>query len=431
MYPKYNRHSKHDIRSQPNRYDPPEKRADLPRKSSTYAKVDPGSFWVDHFAISQSRPKEVNSLSEDGGPTSMHWQNGSATKVLILNFDRRGGAETVLDHIERFQQDGLSFPKEIYLDTREKTPSQRALKDFENKLAEGINELNDEKYVIKRTEMDDGYIKLNLVTRQAEESISGNVRKTASSQVKSNSDSKGKDTSQSGKKRLLQDRDDSELPQKIIALDTTKDATVSTRTINYNGKSHALTLVSDIGGYHLIYSPTGPNRLVNQRPNDKILVRVPRNNEAPRPEVGFKYGLQWSNEYGIKIPYIHNRNTLATDGFYIVDKIPNKFDPENSRHFDQVKQVLTNMSVQGYGPDFRPDNVRFNDKDELVLVDFSENPAVQNAKGDDFPSLMKEFTEQFAALGGKYRDQVYEDLRADMSPYFRKQMDNARYSWQK
>jgi hypothetical protein len=320
---------------------------------------------------------------------------------------------------------------EIYLDIREEKPSQEDLDDFEDKLVKGINELNGKNYGIKPVEMDEGYIKLNLVTRQAEKSISGNVRKNARSLVESDRDSGGKDNSQREKKRSPQDQGDSGRPtKKVIVPNRAEAETAPTRTINYNGKSHELTLVSDIGGYHLIYSPTGPNRLVNQRSNDRILVRIPRNNEAPLPEIGFKYGLQWNREWNIKIPFIYNSHTLAQDGFYIVEKIPYEFNPENQRHFAQVKQVLTNMSVQGYGPDFRPDNVRFNDKNELVLIDFSENPAVQGAKEDDFPALMKEFTEEFAKYG-ESPESLYKDLRADMSPYFRKQMDNALRSWEK
>jgi hypothetical protein len=207
-------------------------------------------------------------------------------------------------------------------------------------------------------------------------------------------------------------------------------AAVPTRIINYNGVSHPLTLVSGIGGYHLIYSPTGPNQMVKDVSNDKILVRIPRNNEAPLPQNGFKYGCAWRNDFNISIPWIYNANTLAADGFYIVARIPHKFNPRNNRHFDQVRRVLTNMSTQGYGPDFRPDNVRFKDNGDLVLIDFSENPAVRNADEDDFPALMKEFTEQFAACGEspKY---LFDELCEGMSDGFRNKMDNALHAWEK
>jgi hypothetical protein len=207
-------------------------------------------------------------------------------------------------------------------------------------------------------------------------------------------------------------------------------ATVSTRTINYNGMPHALTLVSNVGGYHLIYSPTGTNRLVSDVSNDKILVRIPRNNEAPVPQDGFKYGCAWRNNFNINIPWVYNARTLATDGFYIVAKIPHKFNPKNKLHFDQVKRVLTNMSAQGYGPDFRPDNVRFKENGELALIDFSENPAVRNADADDFPALMKEFTKQFAACGENPHS-LYNQLCEGMSDVFRKKMDNALQPWEK
>jgi hypothetical protein len=206
--------------------------------------------------------------------------------------------------------------------------------------------------------------------------------------------------------------------------------TVSTRTINYNGMSHPLALDSNIGGYHLIYSPTGRTRLVNDVSNDKILVRIPRNNEAPVPQDGFKYGCTWRNDFNINIPWIYNAHTLATDGFYIVAKIPHKFNPKNKLHFDQVKRVLTNMSAQGCGPDFRPDNVRFKENGDLALIDFSENPAVRNTGEDDFPALMKEFTKQFAACG-ENPNYLYNQLRSDMSDGFRKKMDNALQPWEK
>jgi hypothetical protein len=194
--------------------------------------------------------------------------------------------------------------------------------------------------------------------------------------------------------------------------------------------SHPLTLVSGIGGYYLIYSPTGPNRLVKDVSNDKILVRIPRNNEAPLPQTGFKYGCAWRNNFNISIPWIYNAGTLATDGFYIVAKIPHKFNPKNKRHFDQVKLVLTNMSAREDGPDFRPDNVRFKENGDLVLIDFSENPAVRITDEGDFPALIKDFTEQFAACGESPKH-LYNKLREGMSDDFRKKMDNALHAWEK
>jgi len=375
------------------------------------------------------------SLGNEGEPITIHWKNGYTDKILIRNLDQLGRGdgtrnftETVLAHIKRFQQDGLSFPMEIYLDISNK-PDQRNIDGFEARLEEGIKDLSDENYRIEREKVGKEYIKFNLVTRQAEKSISGNVRKNARSLDEPDSDSKGKYTSQREKKRPREDKSNSGPPTKKIALpNIAEESKDLTRKINYNGKSYDLKLVSDIGGYHQIYSPTGPIRLVNQRSNDKILVRIPRNNEAPLPEVGFKYGLRWRDEFDIKIPFVHNRNTLATDGFYIVDKIPNKFDPLNQRHIDQVKQVLKNMSVMGHGPDFRPDNVRFNDKDELVLIDFSENPDVEGAKEGDFPGLMKQFTNEFAAYGENTKS-LYKELSAGMSRDFRAKMDNALPSY--
>jgi hypothetical protein len=155
------------------------------------AKLNPGNFWVEHPAISRNQPEQVTSLGKTGEPISIHWKDGPDAKVLIRNLDRMDGAvgtehitETILAHIKRFQQDDLPFPKEIYLDIRKRKPSQHNLDDFENKLVEGINELNNTNYEIKPEEIDEGYIKLNLRTRQAEESIS-------SSLIELDSDSEG------------------------------------------------------------------------------------------------------------------------------------------------------------------------------------------------------------------------------------------------
>jgi hypothetical protein len=88
------------------------------------------------------------------------------------------------------------------------------------------------------------------------------------------------------------------------------------------------------------------------------------------------------------------------------------------------------MSAQGDGPDFRPDNVRFKENGELVLIDFSENPGVRNTDEDEFPALMKEFTKQFAACG-EDPNSLYNQLRAGMSDDFREKMDSALQPWEK
>jgi len=134
------------------------------------AKLNPRKFQEEHSAISLKIPKRVTSLGKNGGPISIHWQDGPDAKVLIRNIDRLDGAvgtenitETVLAHIERFQQDGLSFPREIYLDTRKVKVSQRNLNDFATKLVKGINELNKTDYDISSREVSDGeYIRLDL-----------------------------------------------------------------------------------------------------------------------------------------------------------------------------------------------------------------------------------------------------------------------------
>jgi hypothetical protein len=88
------------------------------------------------------------------------------------------------------------------------------------------------------------------------------------------------------------------------------------------------------------------------------------------------------------------------------------------------------MSAREDGPDFRPDNVRFKENGDLVLVDFSENPAVRNADEGDFPALIKDFTEQFAACGESPKH-LYNKLREDMPDDFLKKMDNALHAWEK
>jgi hypothetical protein len=194
MYPPV----KKSIRSQPKPVGLPERVAGLQRNLTTAAKLDPGNFWTEHSAISQNEPEQVTSLGKTGEPISIHWQDGPDAKVLIRNLDRLDGGvgtgnitETILAHIKKFQQDGLPLPKEIYLDVRKSKPSQRNLDDFENKLVEGINELNNTNYEINPEEVDEGYIKLNLGTRQAEEPISRSGRKSASGLIESDSDSEG------------------------------------------------------------------------------------------------------------------------------------------------------------------------------------------------------------------------------------------------
>src|SRR5262245_39125338 len=167
--------NRYKSKSQSTRVSLHERVADLQRNLTTRARLEPNSFWLKHYDISTSQPKEVISLGKEG-PISIHWKNGDTNKVLIQNLDqlddRRVGTvkftETVLAHIKSFQQAGLSFPMEIYLDVREKRPKTGNLEDFEDKLVEGINELNDTNYRIKPKEMDEGYIKLNLETRQVE-----------------------------------------------------------------------------------------------------------------------------------------------------------------------------------------------------------------------------------------------------------------------
>ncbi|HKQ77848.1 MAG TPA: hypothetical protein VJ810_29390 [Blastocatellia bacterium] len=202
----------------------------------------------------------------------------------------------------------------------------------------------------------------------------------------------------------------------------------ATITVNYNGYSHTLTLFSETGGYHLIYSPTGVAQMVNKVQNSEILVRMPRKNTIVSPSQGAQNGFYWKNNFGIDIPYIYNFNTLNGDNFYIVEKVPLQFTPSKKAHLEQVKKFLGTMSAQGSGPDFRPDNVRFRSNGEMVLIDFSENPAVQGINPSDFAGLMKDFTLQFANCD-KTDIGLYDELRKGMSPQFRQEMDNALMSW--
>ena len=208
------------IRSKPKPVGLPKRVADLQR-SLTTADLNPEAFQRDHSAISRNRPEKVTSLGETGGPVSTHWQDGPEAKVLISNInglDGRGETErikeTVLAHINKFQQDGLPLPQEIYLDTKKGKVPQRDLNDFTVKLVEGVNELNDTNFEI-RVHEDVGwdYIRLKLGTRQAEELISVSGNKSARNLVKSDSESDDPDADESSiplLRRTNQNRSDEE-----------------------------------------------------------------------------------------------------------------------------------------------------------------------------------------------------------------------------
>jgi len=187
--------------------------ADLQR-SLTTADLNPEAFQRDHSAISRNRPEKVTSLGETGGPVSTHWQNGPEAKVLISNINGLDGAveteritETVLAHINKFQQDGLPLPQEIYLDTKKGKTTQRNLDDFAVKLVEGVNDLNDTNFEIRVQEDVRGdYIRLKLGTRQAEELISVSGKK--GDQSDSESDDPNAESSTPLLRRTNQNRSD-------------------------------------------------------------------------------------------------------------------------------------------------------------------------------------------------------------------------------
>lgn len=228
---------------------------------------------------------------------------------------------------------------------------------------------------------------------------------------------------------IVPSRSDYKMEEETVNELHNDNAPAMTITVDYNGHSHTLNLFSKIGGHHLIYSPTGGTQMVNGAWNNDILVRIPCNSEAPAPDIGYGNGLGWEQQFGLKIPWIYNSKTLARDRFYIVEKIPHGFNPGIKQHLDQVKSFLATMSAIGTGPDFRPDNVRFRNNGEMVLIDFSENPGVQGTNPSDFAGLMKDFTQQFADCN-KADTRLYEKLREGMSPQFRKEMDNALLPWQ-
>lgn len=202
-------------------------------------------------------------------------------------------------------------------------------------------------------------------------------------------------------------------------------APVNHHTITHQGKNYPLTIFSDVGGFHRIFSfdadsPTFPG-VVN---NANVLVRIPRENAGtPPPAVGYESGRYW-NRRGFHIPHVYNSRTLAADGYYVVESVPRAFDPDDSDHLKKVQERLTAMAEEQRGPDFRPDNVRFRGNGELVLIDFSENE--QDATLPDFAARLHDFAQQFARNApGKY-----EYLCRNMGSDLRELMTSALQPWQ-
>ena len=194
--------------------------------------------------------------------------------------------------------------------------------------------------------------------------------------------------------------------------------------VTRSGVDFPVAMFSNAGGFHQLFTVTGPNNIVVGERNDRVLVRLPRpDSGAPTPQAGAELGRYW-RDHGFRLPFIHNYTTLAADGFYVVERVDHEFDPNDPRHLRQVADVFTQMARSGEGPDFRPANVRFRGNGETVLIDFSENPGSSDDP-DQFPATLDDFVGQFANGNNTVRNQLCSGISREM----RERMRNALQPW--
>lgn len=175
--------------------------------------------------------------------------------------------------------------------------------------------------------------------------------------------------------------------------------------LEYNGATYQVSLLSDGGGYYDVYNITDVKKILPDRENSDLVLRIPK--DGPNPELAGK-GMQSHGQLSSRrVPVPQVRNNARRDGFFLVEKIANEFnptalmnrasfaelEPHEQRQLTQIRGVLeSNARVeQAVVPDFRPSNLRFraSQSPEVVLVDFTDEADLGHMRGDDFWRDMK------------------------------------------
>jgi hypothetical protein len=199
----------------------------------------------------------------------------------------------------------------------------------------------------------------------------------------------------------------------------------STKQVVVNGKPYQVKYGTE-GTFHVVFEVIGDPK--------KIIKGI--NNTVPSPTLDEQIGYRQKilkNGYesykalkkeGIPVPALYNEETLLKDGVYLLEKMtksPNQkewaqcngmvnLSFESFRQLAAAKKYLKMMRDQKrlIIPDFKPDNVAFDDKGQLVVIDFCED---RNMRCLQKPvlDLVKEYAWDWA---GKNRA-VYDYLMGD------------------
>jgi len=171
--------------------------------------------------------------------------------------------------------------------------------------------------------------------------------------------------------------------------------------MSYNNKQHTVhELEGAKGDYLQVYEVTSKEPLIPGIGNDKILIKA--FHEERIQESGPALNKYMTNtlkqyhtltQHNVPIAKIHNvtaanPNQPLDDRFYIVEKIPHAIDTslwdQNQEYkdlpqkiqaqLDQAKKLFNSMIKLNIEMDLIPSNIRYNDDNQLFLIDFMEEP---------------------------------------------------------
>ncbi len=210
-------------------------------------------------------------------------------------------------------------------------------------------------------------------------------------------------------------------------------------TLEHDGESYQVTLLSEGGGYYDVYNITDPRPILQGQDNANLVLRIPKNGPDPK---GAREGMRNHGELAsrrVPVPQVLNRP--GRDGFFLVEKIAHEFDPkalmnrpsfqalqpEEQQRLLQIRGILENnvRSEQSVVPDFRPANLRFRDprSTEVVLVDFTDEANLSQTRGESFWKDLKGIMLEFCDR--KPSHWIYQFLIENFSPPHKQALERA------
>jgi hypothetical protein len=195
---------------------------------------------------------------------------------------------------------------------------------------------------------------------------------------------------------------------------------------DFSNKTYPIQYLNN-GSFHTVFKSTSERNILFKFINSNLNLQTSHydgKGDYRRMvlETGFNSYKQLQKE-GFTVPKIFN-NPLK-DGYYVIEEIVNEpglkywngnrsikeLDLNSQEQLQQVRQTLLKMHKKNdlLVPDFKPHNARFNERNELVIIDFCEDRTIP-AFSHSLSFLLKEYAKEWADGNPKILSYLLDDI---------------------